>query len=262
MIPKEKAKKISEELDRAVALLKKTFSFEIVRPNLCLGDQSLCDYITISSMRDLARVALVEMAYDDEMNNVFVPDRLINEFGFPPIENYEAHRIYCFLHECIHVFTSQENPQLREKVIKDLFDSKVKSEAEKGGVYHVFCEGLAVYVANQVAQQSGNPALIKKSQIHHKELTDFFNEWLSSRGFNLIAQVHGLDLSEWQKVMLRYLQEAPGFLIHHKYDFGYKFISTIQPDVHEVRNMIASPPWKIQHLLWPEKYFKDIKIKK
>ncbi len=257
MFEKENKKEISAELDKALALLKKSFGFEIIRPNLRIGDKYPSQFIEISSMRDLVRSAQIQMAYDADGNSIFVPDIMTFKRDWPK-QNYDKiRRIYCFLHECVHAFLSQKNPQFKN--IDTLFESKLKSENEKGQVCVVFDEGTADYIAIQSALQSDDSFLVEYAHEKHEDIMDGWNEWLSSRGFALLAQINHLKPDKWQEVLYRHFQRSFGIILAHKYLIGYIFMHTARPGIDDILKMINLPPWKIRHLLWPEAYLKKLK---
>lgn len=259
---KRTAEEINSELDKALVLLKSSFGFEPTRPDLYVGEKHFGKFIQISSLRDLVRAANIQMVYDDEINGIFVPDTILFVRDWPEKDYDRVHRIYCFIHENMHAFIAQKNFELKEGPVNTLINSRLKSKAEKGQVYHVFNEGLATYIATQAVLQCSEPTLIRKGQKEHQELLDAWNEWLSSRGLDIMAKAYNIERNEPRKILLKYFQDVRMAIVYYRYTVGYAFMHTIQPDKKSIEKMINFPPSKFEHLLWPETYLEILKTSK
>ena len=238
------------EFELACALLKQLLEVQFQPPELYIGDEHQSRFITISSLRDMADAAMVQAVYDDEINGLFVPDRLIRDDV--------ANRIFTFVHECGHALSTQQNPRLKVANVDRLTRSKTKWVRVKGYIYVAFDEGLATYLAIQACLRSGRSDLVECAESEHKRLVDFFAGWTSpsSRDFMLMAKICGMDPNNWQEVIERYLT---GDLMelgleHYKYDLGYYFVRMLQPDASEMLRMIQQPPSTVQHIVYPEMY--------
>ena len=206
----------------------------------------------ISSMKDIARAAMVQGAYDDEINGIFVPDQLALH------EENAAERIFVFIHECGHALSVQQNPKLKQTKVTRLMQSKTRRIREKGYVSVAFEEGLATHLAIQACLGSGRTDLVAYAGRVHKKLVDFFVEWISpsERNFALMAKVCKADPHDWQKVIGWYFggDSMEVGLEYYKYDIGYYFIRTLKPDTQMILQMIQQPPSTVQHILYPEIY--------
>lgn len=259
---KRTVKEIKSEFNKALTLLKNSFGFEPIGPELYIGDGHLDKFIQISSLKDLAHAAMVQMAYDDEINGIFVPDMVLFVRDWPEKDYDRIHRIYCFVHESMHAFMAQTNSELKEGPTNCLINSKFESEIEKGQVYHVFNEGLATYIATQAVLQCRDPALIRKGQKEHQELMHDWNKWLLSQGLDFMARAYKIERNEWQKILFTYFQKVPMAILHFRYITGYAFMHALQPDKNSIEKMIKLPPSKFEHLLWPEIYLEILKTSK
>lgn len=241
---------IQREFELACALLKQFLEVQFRPPELYIGDEHQSRFITISSLRDMAYAATVQAVYNDEINGVFVPDRLTRDDV--------ANRIFAFVHECGHALSTQQNPKLKMANVDRLTRSKARWVRTKGYVYVAFNEGFATHLAIQACLRSDRSDLVECAESEHKRLVDFFAEWTSpsSRHFSLMAEMYGVDPNNWQRVIERYLtgDSMEAVLGYYKYDLGYYLVRTLQPDASEMLRMIQQPPSTVQHIIYPETY--------
>lgn len=245
---------IRKEFELACLLLKQFLGVQFKPPELYIGDEHRSRFMTISSLRDMVYAATVQAVYDDEINGVFVPDRLTRD----DVSN----RIFAFVHECGHALSTQQNPKLKMTNVGRLTQSKTKWVRVKGYVYVAFDEGLATYLSIQACLRSGRNDLVECAELEHKRLVDFFTGWTSasSKDFTLMAKIYCVDPNNWQEVIERYLT---GDLMeigleHYKYDLGYYFMRTLQPDASEILRMIQQPSSTVQHIIYPEMYRSEL----
>lgn len=253
---------IEKELILISSFFEKIWEIQIAKPTLYVGDVHESKFIEISSLKDLARAAMVQAVYDDTINGIYVPEALMwNDSWVDGGYNAPSHRIFSLCHEYGHAVISGLNEKLTCRQIQKLFDNRRKVDREQAYIYRVFHEGMAHFLAIQVCQLSGIGGLETKAEREIRLLEDAFSEWTSSKNLELMAKVYNKDAYDWQAVLLRYFQGNECGFDAYKYILGYHFVAQVMSSHENIKTFIQHPPHKTRHLLYPESYLKTISRK-
>ena len=234
-----------EELDYMYLLLTRRFGISFDKPALALGDKTLRDYFPPSSLSHLGR-PLPPLLYDDEKNLVLISDQALREG--------QTSRLFGLLHELGHAFQAQRNPDLRYRLLQNLFSHKEKTMQERGVVAVFFQEGQASALAVRTATGSEDSYLSELGERMHEELLGYLSEGRREKEFHLAlsAKVYKKEGCPWQEVLLHACKSRLEIVTDHKYLFGYYCASHLTDE-----ELIAStdfPPTVFEHIFYPEQY--------